>query len=377
MRSGSGDDPRFTYSMPRNQGPFTPDDDAQFYRGRDEDQGGASARRATGSGLDDEALDDRVVDLDREEQSPFLRAQKRVPVRRGGIPRKTANRLRIVLIVLSILTVAGGIGGWLYSYGTHSWRFRVESSDSIEVHGAKHVSRSQVMQIMAPDLSRNIFFVPLEQRKKQIEELPWVESATVMRLLPGRIKVHIRERTPVAFVMIGSRVELIDANGVVMSASPRSQAEYSFPVILGSSESDPLSTRAARMKIYQRLMQELDSTGARYSQDVNEVDLSDPEDVKITVADSVGAVVIHLGNSNFVDRYKVWISHAQEWRQQYPKLSSVDLRYDQQVVVTPDLGGAVPEMPAVAPKKTSAPVKPVAKRKPAATPKKTTTTKKR
>jgi len=80
------------------------------------------------------ALDDtRGLDLDVEEESPFLRAQKRVSVRRGTIPKKAANRLKWALIAVAILALAGIAAASLYSYGEHSWRFRVESSDDIEV----------------------------------------------------------------------------------------------------------------------------------------------------------------------------------------------------------------------------------------------------
>ena len=45
--------------------------------------------------FDDSPLDARMLDLDDEAESPFLRGQKRVPVRRGALPRKAAGRLKI------------------------------------------------------------------------------------------------------------------------------------------------------------------------------------------------------------------------------------------------------------------------------------------
>ena len=110
------------------------------------------------------------------------------------------------------------------------------------------------------------------------------------------------------------------------------------------------------MKIYMRLIQELDSGGARYSESLSEVDLSDPEDVKITVADDDGAVVVHLGGENFLERFKTYIAHVQGWRQQFQKLSSVDLRYDKQVVVNPDSSAASTQPLTPAPEAQSAPV---------------------
>jgi cell division protein FtsQ len=345
-----------TQPMARNDGPTTPEDDGQFYRGGRDGKAESSSRRASRAQLDDSPIDDRVIDLNDEEESPFLRAQKRVNVRRSAIPKKTANRLRLVLFSLVIVGAVGSVGAAIYRYGSHSWRFRLESSDNVEVAGAHHVSRGQILQIMAPDLSRNVFKIPLAERQKQIEEIPWVESAAVMRLLPNRVKIEVKERTPVAFAQVGSKIELVDATGVMMN-TPESQADYSFPVIQGMSATDPLSMRGAQMKIYNTLMHELDANDAAYSKDINEVDLSDPEDVKITVADKDGAVMIHLGSSNYLERYKIYVGHVQEWRQQFPKLNSVDLRYERQVILNPDMRGAQGNVPVTAPVKLPVPEK--------------------
>jgi len=276
----------------------------------------------------------RSLDLDPEEESPFLRAQKRVPVRRGPLAKKTANRLKLVLAALAALGALAVCASVLSNYGQRSWRFRIRSGSNIEIAGTQNVSRRQVMEIFGADLGRNIFFVPLADRRRQLETIPWVESASVMRLLPDHLRVDLSERTPVAFVRMGSRISLIDRNGVIMEL-PRSR-KYSFPVIKGMSESDPLSTRAARMQIYSALMRELDSEGAHYSQDISEADLSDPEDVKVVVSDRAGAVLVHLGGADFLRRYKIYLAHLQEWRQQFQKLDSVDLRYERQIIVNPD-----------------------------------------
>ncbi len=321
--------------MARNIGPRTPDDQLAS---RTLASDSAGSRVST---VDD--LDSRLLDLDIEHEAPFLRVQKRVPVRRGALPRKAANRLKIAVAAMALLGAAGVIAVAIYRYGSHSWRFRLQSSDAVEISGTRHVTRAQVMDVLGADIGRNVFFIPLEQRRKQLEQIAWVESASVARLLPDHIRVDIRERTPVAFAKIGPKVHLVDAGGVVMDlpaarrgAPPDASQRYSFPVILGMAEAEPLSTRAARMKLYASLIEELDSGGARYSQDLSEVDLSDPEDVKITTSDPAGGVVIHLGASNFLDRYKIYIGNVQQWRRQYPNLRSVDLRYDRQVILDGD-----------------------------------------
>ncbi len=285
-----------------------------------------------------EELDDaRLVDLDVDEESPFLRAQKRVSARRGSLPKKTANRLLWACVAAVLLCAAALAAGGVYEYGERSWRFRVESSDNIDVTGMENVTKAQIMEVMGADIGRNIFFIPLAQQKTQLEQIPWVESASVMRFVPNRLSVEIHERTPVAFARVGPRISLIDAGGTLMELPQKHK--YSFPVILGMNPGEPLSTRAPRMKAYNELVQELDSGGARYSQDLSEVDLTDLENLKVRVNDPAGDVLVELGSSDYLKRYKTYVSHVQEWRQQFQKLESVNLRYDNQVIVNPDMEG--------------------------------------
>src|SRR3954462_15898302 len=283
-----------------------------------------------------EELDDaRLVDLHVDEESPFLRAQKRVSARRGSLPKKTASRLLWALILAMLLCVSAIAAGALYHYGEHSWRFRVESSDNIEVTGMQNVTKAQIMEVMGADMGSNIFFVPLSKQKIQLEQIPWVESASVMRFVPNSLKVEIHERTPVAFARVGPRIFLIDAGGTLMEL-PQKQ-KYSFPVILGMYPGEPLSTRVPRMRAYNELVRDLDSGGARYAQDLSEVDLSDLENIKVRVNDPHGDVEVELGSTDFLRRYKTYVTHVQEWRQQFQKLESVNLRYDNQVIVNPDV----------------------------------------
>jgi cell division protein FtsQ len=117
------------------------------------------------------------------------------------------------------------------------------------------------------------------------------------------------------------------------------------------------------MKIYNDLVSQLDAGGAHYSQELSEVDLSDAEDVKVLPSDPQGEVLVHLGSSNYLERYKVYVSHVREWRQQFDKLESVDLRYDGQIIVNPDLQGTIRQPPL---SKSSAKIAMAAGMKPAA-----------
>jgi len=278
------------------------------------------------------------ISPDNEEDSQFLRTTRRVPVRRGPLAKR--KRLRLGLVIGGALLCVGLSIYFVRQYAEHNGRFRIESSDNIEITGLKHVSRGDVMEVLGADIGRNLFFVPMDERQRQLAQIPWVESATLMRLLPDRLRIEIRERTPAAFVQTGNHVSFIDATGAIFSV-PRGRggAKYSFPVVVGLGESDPLSVRAARMKIYRAFIGALDADGANRSHDVSEVDLSDPEDVKAEVADPAGTVLVHFGSSDFLSRFQTYMSHIPEWRQQYSRIASVDMRYERQIVLSPGPGG--------------------------------------
>ncbi|WP_433969204.1 FtsQ-type POTRA domain-containing protein [Tunturiibacter gelidiferens] len=279
-----------------------------------------------------------------EDDAPVGRRKAGVRVRFRGMPSTKWGRVAAGCGLVVLLGVCAGLFAMARSFLLHDERFVIPSSSSIEFQGNAHVTRAQLLSVFGEDVERNIFTVSLAQRRAELERLPWVAHATVMRLLPNRMRVSIVERTPVAFVRQGNHIGLVDANGVLldMPVEARPDGRYSFPVVTGISADEPLSMRAARMKIYERFTAELDGSGEKISQGLSEVDLSNPEDVKALIPDKSTEVLVHFGDADFLDRYKRFEEHLPEWRTVYPKLSSVDMRYERQVVLEMQPGAGVP-----------------------------------
>jgi cell division protein FtsQ len=79
------------------------------------------------------------------------------------------------------------------------------------------------------------------------------------------------------------------------------------------------------------LLADLDASGQKLSTQISEVDLTDPEDARVIMQDDT--TLLHFGQDQFLERYERYKAHIAEWRQQYPRLAAVDLRYTQQVVL--------------------------------------------
>jgi len=313
---------------------------------------------------------------------PFLRARRRVPVRRGVLPPWARTRWgRIGLIAGGVVVVGLCVGTVVAtrSFLDHDPRFRIDSSASIQTVGNSQLTRDDLLSVFGSDIGRNLFYVPLSQRRAELERFSWVEHATVMRVLPNQLRVSVTERTPIAFVQVHGKIALADAAGVILDMSPQEIAakHFSFPVVSGINPNDPLSVRGARMALYQRFLRELDGSGEKISAHLSEVDLSDPEDVRATVPANGTDLQLQFGQDDFLTRWRNYEAHVGQWRAQYPKLAAVDLRYEHEVVLkmTPDPAAAEGAPPAkqAAPKAVAA--KPaslkLAALKPTVAPKKT------
>ncbi len=270
----------------------------------------------------------------------------RLRVSGGGVPRSLAGRIAVGLVLV------GGLAGFTGSlWGARLMllrdpRLKLPSSDAIEITGNSHLTKAQLLSVFGEDIDHNVLTVPLAERQAALEQLPWVEHAAVMRLLPDHLRVAITERTPVAFVRQGSEIGLIDAHGVLLEMTPGSPADahYSFPVVTGISANDPPATREARMKLYTAFITSLDSgsgSGPKISSTLSDIDLSNPEDIKaLPVKGSL--VLVHFGDTDFLARYQRFEKHLPEWKAQYPRLASVDMRYERDVVLEMEPGASVP-----------------------------------
>ncbi len=275
-----------------------------------------------------------------DDEPRYLRRQKPVEIRRKKFSGRAWPFYRRVL-VLALASVAGLTAA---VYGTrfllYSPSMLLLRPDQIELNGNRVVSREAVLQQFVHDRNRTVLRVPLEARRSQLEQIPWVESASVQRILPNRLRVELTERTPVAFARNGNELALIDAHGVMLD---RPQGEHlHFPIVTGVSEDLPRDQREKRMQTYEEFMKDVDLVRGGSSDHVSEIDLSNPKDLRVVMtglasATDAQAVTIHFGSGEFSGKYKMLVDNFSQWQANAGRVQSIDLQYSRQVVVNPDV----------------------------------------
>jgi cell division protein FtsQ len=274
-----------------------------------------------------------------EDEPRYLRRQKPVEIRRKKFSRKTWPFYRRVLVG----TIVGGVFvatvGFAARYLLYSPQMLLLKPDQIDVQGNRFVGKEDVQKLFVHDRNRSVLRIPLDVRRGQVEEIPWVEQASVQRVLPNQLRVFITERTPIAFFRNGTELTLVDAHGVLLDR-PEGE-DFHFPIVTGLSDNMSREERAKRMQTYQEFIKDVDLVRPGASDKVSELDLSNLRDLRAVLTGlgsgvNASGVTVHFGQSEFTRKYQMLVENFAQWQANAGQVRSIDLQYSKQVVVNPD-----------------------------------------
>jgi cell division protein FtsQ len=279
-----------------------------------------------------------------DEEPKYLRRQKPLEIKR----RKFGRKAWTTYFRVSVWVVGAAAAAFVSYEAAHflyaSPEMALIHPDQISLKGNNYVSPAGVLEIFATDRGKSVLRIPLDERRRQIESLPWIEQATVRRALPDRLEVEIKERTPIAFVREDSDMALVDVHGVILERPL--EGDFHFPVVTGIGPEMPLEDREKRMQLYSGFAQQIDAARAGALDEVSEVDLSDEHDVRAILTGLGGGdtpagqpdapVTVHFGDSDFASKYQTLVEDIGQWRAKAGPVESVDLRFSREAVVNQD-----------------------------------------
>jgi cell division protein FtsQ len=138
------------------------------------------------------------------------------PRARRSIPwRAWAERLRrpalLTLRTLSVVAALCGavaVGRLVQHHLTTAPAFAI---DTVDVRGLARLSRSELLAAAGIDLGTNVFAKSPEEVRARLLAHPWIAAATVARKLPSRFDIEVREREPVALLLVEACPEPVAA----------------------------------------------------------------------------------------------------------------------------------------------------------------------
>lgn len=206
-----------------------------------------------------------------------------------------------------------------------------EESPDLHIEGIRYASRNQVLQVFQPDVGRSVYLLPMKERRRALLRIPWVKDASITRTWPNQISVHIMERRPAAFLQLRSesisRWALIDSDGIILD--PPIKAPFKLPLITGVQPEEPASMRGMRVRRMSRMLDDIGS----FREKVSEIDVSDLDNLKVTLKMGDRALVLMLGDQNFRTRFQSFFDHYDEIQKRASNAVMFDLRLDDRITV--------------------------------------------
>jgi cell division protein FtsQ len=255
------------------------------------------------------------------------------------------TRYAVRITVVTVLLV-----GALYGYHQveqfliRDPRFRLPTPEyrlqtpNLAITGLKNASRMNVLRIFSADFGRSVYLMPLGKRRAELRSVDWVRDASISRIWPNRMLVHIEERQPVAFLEVPSqsgrvsRVALIDAEGVILQ--PSRHEVFRLPVVTGIRSDAPITTRREQIHSMAALMNEIGPLANR----VSEVDVSDRDNLKVTARADSRVLLLLMGDHNFRERMQNFVNNFAEIERRIPGARTLDLRLEDRITALEDAG---------------------------------------
>ena len=203
------------------------------------------------------------------------------------------------------------------------------------VRGHERLSTGEVLALIHGLRGQNILAVSLAEWQQKLLSSPWVESATIRRVLPSTVEITVRGRRPMGIGRIGTAMYLIDGKGVIVDEYGPAYADIDLPIIdgLAASPQDGGSiVDVARAEFAGRVIGAL-STRPEMAKQVSQLDVSDLHDAVAILDDDT--VLLRLGESDFVARLQQYIDLAPTLRERVQGIDYVDLRFDERMYVRP------------------------------------------
>jgi len=229
----------------------------------------------------------------------------RVEKRPRTQPVSEATKRWVYITLISLVALIVLVGSVMaYSKVTGSQLFVLKE---IELQGAKRAAPKELLRVLEPYKSKNLWQLDLQIIREAIEKNPWVFEADVSRVLPDSLRVTVHEREPVApWHSPQGAIVWVDREARSLGELDFNQVQNVPPIINGLEEGTGEDVKAAnqrRMEVYQLLLNELDQNGAKLSEQIDEVDLKEVQAVRFHLLKRNVSVMV--GDTEYRSRLEI------------------------------------------------------------------------
>ena len=241
--------------------------------------------------------------------------------------RKVA--LRSLPYILS-LTVLGALFGGVVAYAVNSPTFRLQQ---VRILNMGTMTLEQAFKFSELQRGENLIHLDLVNVQQVIKRNhPEYKEVRVRRVLPDRVEILLKRRTPVAQAAF-SRFVQVDKDRVILPGSSATPFR-NLPILEGAplpklglfvgATLDDANTQKAL-----RLMEVIKRSQILRKHQLTKIDIGDPKNFSLVVDQSIE---IKIGTNHFIERLKILDQTLRTLALDADKIHYIDLRFDDVVV---------------------------------------------
>ncbi len=251
---------------------------------------------------------------------PFLRRGQSEGLRRGR-RKKTVRWALMLMVGLWGIGLFAGIAYAGRHYLTHSLRFAFRQ---IDLSPTTHAPRKELLEVAGRFKGRNLFRLDVGSIAAELEQVRWVKTASVKRILPDRLHCAIEERIPRGLARLEDRIWLVDEEGVAIDLYGKETLEYSFPIFTGIDPRDePRSREQIRRGV--ALLDYLEQVEPGLPAQISEIDLR--SDDRISLHMTAGGPEVRVHPSDFGSNLERYLTMRDYLSTHFGDGAYVDLRF--------------------------------------------------
>jgi len=273
------------------------------------------------------------------ERSMYLRRKNVQQVRKSQSAGRTllragklAGKLCVGAMVLAFL-----VSVFIYAFTSDKFSLR-----TVTFKDCRNVNTRQLEDIIRKEFPSHLMQIDLKQLRSRLEQETWCRRAEIRRVLPSELVIYVQERVPSVILEINGELMIADEDGILLDKYDPRYGKLDVPVFKGFSGNDAEGYRqnqdenAERIQMGLRMLADLESGSTAFTRGISEVDLSDKDNVRITLVDDTAE--IHLGDRDFLKRFRKLMDNLGRYRElkaQGYEIATIELRFDGQIIYRP------------------------------------------
>lgn len=175
-----------------------------------------------------------------------------------------------------------------------------------------YANQANVKEVINTYSNKGFFWVSLKNVKKDLEDLPWVHQAKVTRQWPDKLRVELKEESPIAF---WGTTQLINHQGDLFDPQDDKKPE-NLPKLSG-----PTNQELVVMRHYEWLSHSFDESGLK----IISLSMDNKGAMKVILNNKVA---IQLGSDDLVKKVQRFLkAYDTELSYRMDEIATVDLRY--------------------------------------------------